>query len=151
MHILSQVKLFLTFFSVTGRGRISILFLRTGQPVHQTIGAIVATLYTTHSYLSLSSTKQDPHHVNAKSKVRTIECTGTQYSNKFSASVVFKLAWRHERHVVSVGMYYKTNFNTSCKFKMLFKTPNLYVKLSLSGPLVSTIVAGPIELTPSQS
>ena len=110
MHILSQVKLFLTFFSVTGRGHISILFLRTGQPVHQTIGAIVATLYTTHSYLSLSRTKTGPTPCKFQSKVCTIERTCTQYLNKFFTSVVFKLAWRHERHVVSVRITYKTKF-----------------------------------------
>ena len=116
MHILSQVKLFLTFFSVTGQGHISTLFLWTGQPVHQTIGAIVATLYTTHSYLSLSRKKKKtgPTPCKFQSKVRTLERTGTQYLNKFFTSVVFKLAWRHERHVVSVGTTYKTKFYYFC-------------------------------------
>ena len=78
----------------------------------KTIGAIVATLYTTHSYLSLSCTNTGPTPCKFQSKVRTIERTGTQYSNKFVTSVVFKLAWRHERHVVSVGTSYKTIFYT---------------------------------------
>ena len=69
----------------------------------KTIGAIVATLYTTHSYLSLSCTKTGPTPCKFQSKVRTIERTGTQYLKKFFTSVVFELAWRHERHVVSVG------------------------------------------------
>ena len=81
-----------------------------GNQSTQTIGAIVATLYTTHSYLSLSCTKTGPTPCKSQSKVRTIERTGTQYLNKFSTSVVFKPVWRHERHVVSVGTSYKTNF-----------------------------------------
>ena len=144
MHILSQVKLFLTFFSVTGRGHISILFpsdWATSPP--KTIGAIVATLYTTHSYLSLSCTKTGPTPCKFQSKVRTIERTGTQYLNKFFTSVVFKLAWGHERHVVSVGTSYKTILILLFKFKCYFKIPDLSAKSSLSGPQILTIVAGP--------
>ena len=99
----------------------------------------------------LSRTKTGPTPCKFQSKVCTIERTGTQYLIKFFYQYGVQLARRHERHVVSVGTMYKTKFNTSCKFKVLLKNPDLYVKLSLSGPRISTIVAGPLYLTPSQT
>ena len=59
--LLSQVKLFLTFFSVNGRGHISILFLQTWKPVQQSQFGLLWPHCILHTLISHSDAQNRTH------------------------------------------------------------------------------------------
>ena len=106
--LLSQIKLFLTFFSVTGRGHISILSFGLGnQSTKHTWGYCGHTVY--YALLSLTLMhKQDPHHVKTTNQGphHRTHLVDTMYINKiwlcFAKNLIFTLTWL-EQQVVPVG------------------------------------------------